>query len=206
MSSNPNPIKLTAEVARKSVLDKLKALSRESREKLSTIICERTIEALKSVHMGLVALYRPLPSEVNLEILEKYFQEKNTRLCYPRVSGGSVFCHVPKPHLPDSWKKGSLSVHEPTADHEEVEARSIDCIIVPGLAFGLSGERVGRGKGHYDRLLAQTQNSLRVALAFDFQLFEALEQNAWDQPVHWIMTERRELKLRRPTELESIRS
>jgi 5-formyltetrahydrofolate cyclo-ligase len=199
-SSNPTKIeKLSAEAARKTVLEKLKNLSPDTRLALSTQICERAIHALGSLPLRSVALYRSLPSEVNLEGLEQYFQKKGTALCYPRIADdreSSLFCHVPEPEKAHSWNRNTFGVDEPSAQQQEVEPGSVDCIVVPGLAFGEQGERVGRGKGHYDRLLARETTAIRVVLAFDFQLFEALEQNAWDQPVHWIMTEKRELRLR----------
>jgi 5-formyltetrahydrofolate cyclo-ligase len=196
MSSTRNPIKISADSARKTVLEKLKTLSPELREQLSQQICERTIEALDGRGIQSISLYRPLRSEVNLGLLEKHFHKTGSRLCYPRVTGTSDFCHVPSPSDEASWLRGSFGIEEPAAHHEAVNADSIDCIVIPGLAFGLHGERVGRGKGHYDRLLEGISHPLRVVLAFDFQLFETLEQNAWDQPVHWIMTEKREIKLR----------
>jgi 5-formyltetrahydrofolate cyclo-ligase len=196
MSSTLAPIKLSAPVARKTVLERLKNLSQEDSEVLSTRICERAIAALNGRAIKSIALYRSLPSEVNLSLLEKHFHQTGARLCYPRVTGASGFCHVLDPNESSAWTRGSFQVEEPGGHHETIKASLIDCIIVPGLAFGLHGERVGRGKGHYDRLLAHESSALRLVLAFDFQLFEALEQNAWDQPVHWIMTEKRELKLR----------
>jgi 5-formyltetrahydrofolate cyclo-ligase len=199
MSSNSSPIKLSAEAARKIVLEKLKEISPEVRDSLSAEICRRTVKALeahKTRAINSIALYRSLPSEVNLDILEKHFHQAGIKLCYPRVSGSSVFCQVPEPQKASSWVQTALGVHEPTKEHVEIAPNSIDCIVVPGLAFGLNGERIGRGKGYYDRLLALEPNALRVALTFDSQLFEALEQKPWDQAVHWIMTEKRELKLR----------
>jgi 5-formyltetrahydrofolate cyclo-ligase len=196
MSSTRNPIKISADSARKTVMEKLKNLSPELREQLSQQICERTIRALDGRGIKSISLYRSLRSEVNLSPLEEHFHKTNIRLCYPQVTGGSHFCHVPSPADASSWLRSSFGIEEPAAHHEIVTADSIDCIVIPGLAFGLQGERVGRGKGHYDRLLAGVSHPLRVVLAFDFQLFDALEQNAWDQPVHWIMTEKRELKLR----------
>src|SRR5205814_995342 len=72
--------------------------------------------------------------------------------------------------------------------------KELDLVIVPGTAFGERGERIGKGMGHYDRFLTKVPRALRVSLAFDFQVLSRLEQNPWDQPVHWIMTETREFR------------
>jgi 5-formyltetrahydrofolate cyclo-ligase len=67
-------------------------------------------------------------------------------------------------------------------------------IIVPGVAFGRQGERLGMGGGFYDRFLARIPDVIRVVLAFDFQLLDELEQQHWDQPVDWIVTETEEVR------------
>ena len=66
-----------------------------------------------------------------------------------------------------------------------------DLIIVPALAFDLSGLRLGMGGGYYDRLLAlpRYRNCLRLGLAYSFQLVSRLPSEPWDMPVHAICTE-----------------
>lgn len=66
-----------------------------------------------------------------------------------------------------------------------------DIIIVPGLAFDANGTRLGMGGGYYDRLLALPRyaDSLRLGLAYSFQLVNALPREEWDIPVHAVCTE-----------------
>jgi 5-formyltetrahydrofolate cyclo-ligase len=149
-----------------------------------------------------IALYRALPGELDLHSLEKFFMEHGAKLSYPRVieSGDLEFLEVPDPHSLDHWKTGPYGISEPHPELKKTEPKSFQCVVVPGVAFGRSGERVGRGKGYYDRFLAHIDpdpqfGALRIALAFDFQLFPQLEQKDWDQPVHWIMTEQQDIRL-----------
>lgn len=64
-------------------------------------------------------------------------------------------------------------------------------IIVPGLAFDKDGHRLGSGGGYYDRLFAQNsmQDTIRIGLAYAFQIVDTLPAEAWDAPMHAIATE-----------------
>ncbi len=89
---------------------------------------------------------------------------------------------------------GAFGIWEPRADLPALDLNEAQMILVPGVAFGESGERIGMGAGFYDRTLASVQQGLRVALTFDFQLFPSLEQNPWDCSMDWIVTEKREMR------------
>lgn len=52
------------------------------------------------------------------------------------------------------------------------ELDRIDVVLVPGVAFDSSGNRLGRGKGYYDRILRQTKKAYKIGICFDFQLLE----------------------------------
>lgn len=62
----------------------------------------------------------------------------------------------------------------------------IDMVIVPGVAFDLNGNRMGRGKGYYDRLLKQ-KNIYKVGVCFAFQVVEHVPINTYDIPMDKII-------------------
>ncbi|MCM8764642.1 MAG: 5-formyltetrahydrofolate cyclo-ligase [Candidatus Omnitrophica bacterium] len=70
----------------------------------------------------------------------------------------------------------------------------IDLIIVPGLAFDINCNRLGRGKGFYDRFLLYCKNAMKIGLAFDFQILEFLDVTENDVRLDAIITETRILK------------
>lgn len=73
-----------------------------------------------------------------------------------------------------------------------VSPRVIDFVAVPGLAFDRKGGRLGHGVGYYDRFLKQiSPTARRVALAFDFQVLDAVPREDFDVPVQNIITETR---------------
>jgi len=61
---------------------------------------------------------------------------------------------------------------------------TVDAVLVPALAAGRDGTRLGRGGGSYDRALARAGAALRVALLFDDELLESVPREPWDVPVH----------------------
>jgi 5-formyltetrahydrofolate cyclo-ligase len=192
----------TSESVRKSVLENYRALSSAERSRRSLSTVEKFLNSrfAKDLQERKVALYRPLKSEVELRSLELALLAQGAQLCYPRITDSSAslmsFVHVEDPSHPESWEKGPYGENEPGSHHPEVSPRELDLVIVPGLAFGRSGERIGRGKGYYDRFLPQAPRALRVALALGFQLFPVLPQNPWDQKVQHVFTDTEEWVIR----------
>lgn len=86
-------------------------------------------------------------------------------------------------------RRGALGVMEPETP-EWVEPWKIDVWVVPGLAFSITGERLGRGSGWYDRMLSSVC-APRIGWALDLQVLERVPFEAGDIPVNWVVTERR---------------
>jgi 5-formyltetrahydrofolate cyclo-ligase len=71
----------------------------------------------------------------------------------------------------------------------------IDGVLVPGLAFDETGNRLGRGRGYFDRLLREMRG-VRIALAFDFQILTEVPAEAHDARMDFVVTETRVLKIK----------
>ncbi len=96
------------------------------------------------------------------------------------------------PMTTGDWALGVYGLPEPRHELPAVEAGDLDLLVVPGVVFGMGGERIGRGGGFYDRYLAQARGALRVAFAYDFQVLnEPIPQEPWDARMDWIITEKR---------------
>jgi len=91
------------------------------------------------------------------------------------IRADTTLCHGPR------------GVRQPEAI-VPVPVGAVDLWIVPGVAFGRDGSRLGRGGGYYDRLLAQARGTV-VGIAFDFQIFDRLPVDPWDRAVDRIVTE-----------------
>ena len=74
-------------------------------------------------------------------------------------------------NLRDEIVAGQFRVREPKPDCEKIPLNKIDLVLVPGVAFDLRGNRLGRGRGFYDRLLAEIRG-VKCGVAFDEQVVD----------------------------------
>ena len=73
-------------------------------------------------------------------------------------------------------------------DTRETDPGSIDWIIVPGVAFDKKLNRLGRGKGYYDKLLVQT-SATKIGICYELQLFDEIPAEPHDIKMDFIITE-----------------
>ncbi len=133
-----------------------------------------------------VALYHAIPGEVQTaSFIEKWFRQK--KLVLPLVKGNDLV--LVRYIGEDSLRPGAFGILEPDEQGEKVVAEEIDLILVPGVAFDRQKNRLGRGKGYYDRLLASA-SLFKIGLCFDFQLKETVPTEPFDRKMDLVVTER----------------
>jgi len=92
----------------------------------------------------------------------------------------------------DNLSSGAYHILEPRKDCiEQIAPESIDLIILPGIAFDYNGNRIGHGKGYYDRLLQNSLHAHRFGLAFELQIVDGIPETTHDKKVEKIITEDR---------------
>ncbi|MGH8022033.1 MAG: 5-formyltetrahydrofolate cyclo-ligase [Limisphaerales bacterium] len=82
---------------------------------------------------------------------------------------------------------GKFGIREPPDSCVAIPTNELELVLVPGVAFGMDGHRLGRGKGYYDRLL-QNFTGRKIGVAFDEQLVEAVPSAENDVRMDLIMT------------------
>lgn len=80
----------------------------------------------------------------------------------------------------------SFGILEPKTE-ELIDPRAVDFAIIPGVAFDKKGNRLGRGKGFYDRFLKET-NAFKVAVGYDFQILDEVPVSSFDVPVDMVVS------------------
>lgn len=135
-----------------------------------------------------ILMYHSLPDELSTrEFLERWADRKHFFL--PRVNGVNLEI---LPYDRSRLALGAFHIEEPQGD-DTADISSIELIVVPAVAYDRRGNRVGRGKGYYDRLLAQSR-AAKVGVGYDFQLIdEEIPAEPHDVAVDMVITENRRL-------------
>jgi 5-formyltetrahydrofolate cyclo-ligase len=125
------------------------------------------------------------PEEIETGPMLRDVLARGKRLICPRVDRAGRRLRLY--HIEDleaDLKRGTLGIPEPKPVCREVSPEAVDWALVPGLGFDARGDRLGRGAGHYDRLLPTLRaETPRWAVAFDCQFVEALPVAPHDMPL-----------------------
>jgi 5-formyltetrahydrofolate cyclo-ligase len=135
-----------------------------------------------------VCLYSAIGSEVPTDRVSRALSAGGAILAYPRVRGSQL--ELFGVGDPSELRPGYRGIREPPAGALPVELAEVDLFVVPGIAFDRRGNRLGRGGGHYDRLLqAAGPRAHRIGLCYAERVLEELPVAPWDRPVQCIVTE-----------------
>jgi 5-formyltetrahydrofolate cyclo-ligase len=177
---------------RKAVSTRRDAITRQERFLWSRAIQARALGLPAYRVSYAVALYSALPNEVGTERILDDALTAGRKVFYPRTSVAGIpdFIRVT---TSEELRAGPYGVREPAGLERLSEAdRSGLLVFVPGVAFDAAGNRLGRGKGWYDRMLAWLDDkAVLVALAYECQVVEEVPTETWDRRVHYIVTENR---------------
>lgn len=137
--------------------------------------------AFRAAHI--VLLYYSLKDEVDThEFVRKWSREK--RILLPVVVGDDLELRVYTG--PEDLTTGSYGIEEPTGELF-TDYAAIDFVAVPGVAFDNAGNRLGRGKGYYDRLLPRL-TAFKAGICFPFQLVKEVPAEPFDIRMDTIIT------------------
>lgn len=131
-----------------------------------------------------VLLYHSLKDEVDThEFIRKWSRKK--RILLPVVVGDDLELRIYTG--PKDMAIGAYGIDEPTGELF-TDYAAIDFIAVPGVAFDRSGNRLGRGKGYYDRLLPRIPSAYKAGICFPFQLVEEVPAEPFDIRMDEVIT------------------
>ena len=181
--------------------DALRAAMKELREELAArdpdageTLADKFPLKLLERYGPKVAVYLPIGSEIDPRPLMTKLIDAGAELALPCVQDdGSMIYRAYR--RGDMLEQRPFGLLEPNAEVPEVQPT---LVLTPLLAFDRSGNRLGYGKGHYDRALTRLRSQGRVfvcGLAFFGQEVDAVPSEPHDVPLDWVMTERGSIPL-----------
>lgn len=191
------PISEQKKELRQAMLERLQHMNDRSREAESRSVVRRIIDRLPADTA--VCAYVPLKTEPDirplLEEILKRGQPLYLPVCAPPTSpvGGRLLM-LQIMHLVDLIP-GNCGIPEPDSSSPVLDPQIPVIVLVPGRAFDVTGGRLGRGNGGYDRWItghrAGNSRSQYFGVAFDCQMVSAVPIEPHDAPVDGVFTSRR---------------
>ena len=179
-----------------AVYERNSALSKEEK-----LLCDKAIAAnLKALpeykNADCIFVYIGVGDEVLTDEITENLFGAGKRVCVPFCHGKGIMDAV-RISSKEELVPGKYNIPEPRDRTQTVSPESLDLVIVPGVAFGEDGSRLGRGGGYYDRFLQNAKNAKKIALCREINLEKTVPREEHDEFVDMIVTEKRVLKAER---------
>jgi len=176
---------------RKEVISRRDALSIETRKAKDENIRRRLLTLPEFTKARAILFYASFRSEVDtMQLLQRSLLEGKT-VVLPRVDTSSTSLVLYSIRSMEDLAPGCNGILEPLLNEDRsLNDAGIDLMIIPGVAFDEHCNRLGYGKGFYDRLLSR-KNAPAVALAYEEQILESIPADAHDIKMDKIITDTR---------------
>ncbi|TLD71457.1 5-formyltetrahydrofolate cyclo-ligase [Phragmitibacter flavus] len=139
---------------------------------------------------GVVAIFGGMKLEVDVMPLFSWLQEKGCEVALFALDGDLM---TPwRVRLHGDLQSGVMGVLEPLREEGgRLEIADLQVVLTPGLAFDReSGMRMGRGKGHYDRIFGDPGfRGLKIGVAFELQLITGVPSEPHDRAMDHVVTQ-----------------
>ena len=169
------------------------------REELSSKVCHHAAELLRSGGMSSMLVYVPFRSELDTRPLIAWAWENGIDVIVPRSLRENGMMELYGIRSWGELVKGAYGIPEPDPLRAEKCREDVvpDIVWVPGLAFDLSGGRLGYGGGYYDRLrdrlqletAGENRKPLWVGLGFEVQVSDQVPMECHDLRLDGLITE-----------------
>lgn len=195
------PASVSKELIRKELLRKRDRIPPEVRKAKSAMIRSACLDLSEIRDSHVICIFASFRSEVDtFEMMNDLFA-RGKRVVLPKVDAEESKLSLYEIHSIDELSRGYMGISEPDVSNEErsFSIDGVDAVIVPGVGFDVSGNRLGYGAGYYDILLSDVNRSLPIiAPAFEEQVVDSIPSEPYDIKVHTVITERRIIKCNKP--------
>ncbi len=180
----------TKKELRKRILNIRNNLLIEETKKNSSLIKDKILNLQIYQESKVVFIYMDFGNEVITSDLIKLMLSENKRVVIPFTDTVNTVLIPSEITKEADLKLNSFGYYEPI-NICPVNVEEIDLVIVPGVVFDKNLNRIGFGKGYYDRILNKLKPSTKkVAIAHDFQVLESIPIEDHDVRMDMIVTEK----------------
>ena len=149
----------------------------------SNIICDKLSHLIKD--FSSIGIYAAMPNEVNLDKLILTLLNDGIKVALPKIEDTNLLFYYVN-SLDELIVDNKYEIREPKNDNL-ADKNDLDVIIIPGVAFDYNLNRMGHGKGYYDRYLS-SYNGLKIGVCFDEQLYKEIPSKEHDIKMDMIIT------------------
>lgn len=155
-----------------------KQYTNEELVELSRPVTDKLLKHKKVKEAQTILMYYSLADEVYTHDIITKLVNMNKTVLLPRVidDENMIICHYKSDK---DLSEGAFHIMEPIGE-EFTDYNKIELCIVPGMSFDSNNNRLGRGKGYYDRFLAKVPNSYKIGVCFDFQKLKEIPSGKYD--------------------------
>lgn len=183
---------MTKAELRKLLKERRASIPADSKKGLDLSIVRRILASRAYQKADTLLLFAPLPGEVNLLPLVRAARKDGKNVAFPRchteTNTMEFFLLLPEQRL----IKGAYGIPEPPEDAPKWIATEKTLCLLPALTFDPSGNRLGYGKGYYDRFLS-TFPGIAAGAVYEGMMVKQVPTEPHDLPVRLLFTEKREL-------------
>ena len=166
---------------RKSIKNKRLNLTKNEVENYSNLISKNLFTLDFLAKKTNFFIYNSIKNEVDTTPIISILKGQKKVISYPIIDGENLIPATPKN---SDFVVGEFNVLVPK--NYEIMT-DVEVAIIPLLLCDKNKNRVGYGKGFYDRFLAG-KNIIKIGLAYDFQVVDNLIPNSWDVPLDYLIT------------------
>lgn len=160
------------------IRNKKRQFSDEQLRELSLPVICRLLSHPVIAEAKTILMYYSLPDEVYTHDAIMRLAADGKTVLLPRViSGTQMELHLFQDE--SDLTEGCYGILEPTGGLFK-DYGKIDAVVIPGMSFDAHGNRLGRGKGYYDRFLPTIPNTYKIGVCFDFQKTENIPTDEHD--------------------------
>lgn len=136
-----------------------------------------------------IAFYAAIADEVPVEAAADTSRQRGAQTVYPVQAAAGL--ELALSDGGDSLRAGRGGIREPERAASRIRVEDVDAFLVPGLLFDRSCRRLGRGGGHYDRLLKHARaGATPIGICYAERVVEELPEDSWDVAMEIVVTDR----------------